>query len=262
VRRGRVGTLAWGLATGGRLTRRERLGQLVLAARAQVQARRDGAPVPFACELPDTPPDSRVAREAFELCESLSSPALVGHCLRTWLWGCSFAQRDGVDHDPELLYVACLFHDLGLTPAHWCHDPAAGCFAVEGALAASRLVVAREWPEDRGARLAEAIALHLNVDVGVEMGAEAHLLHAGAGMDVIGRRRRELAAATRTAVLARHPRAGMAEELDGLLLGQASARPRSRIALLTRHGFVDRVWSADAAFARDAGRAGDAQPAA
>jgi hypothetical protein len=39
------------------------------------------------------------------------------------------------------------------------------------------------------------------------------------------------------AVLARHPRTGLAEELCELTAGQARIRPESRISLLTRLGF-------------------------
>jgi hypothetical protein len=45
-----------------------------------------------------------------------------------------------VAHDPELLYLACVLHDLGLTSAHDGHDAKAACFAVEGARAAHRLL--------------------------------------------------------------------------------------------------------------------------
>jgi hypothetical protein len=220
-------------------------------ARAGAAARDD-----WSAELPESPPDSRIARDAFELAESESSAALLAHCVRTWLWADLFAQRDGVAHDPELLYVACLLHDLGLTHAHWCATDAADCFAVEGALAAQAFALERSWPEQRADRLAEAIALHLNVDVGTDLGAEAHLLHAGAGLDVVARRRVELPAATRALVHARHPRDGFADELGLLMPRQTAARPRSRIALLWRLGFGDMIQAADRVHAADQARAG------
>ncbi|MBK7997120.1 MAG: hypothetical protein IPK14_28235 [Blastocatellia bacterium] len=41
-------------------------------------------------------------------------------------------------------------------------------------------------------KVTEAISLHLNITVGLEFGAEAHLLHEGAAFDVIGNRFDEL----------------------------------------------------------------------
>jgi len=236
-----TGTLAWARATGGALDRRARFEQLRQAMLARLAAlgpdRRRRAGLSGGLELPEREPDSELCRAAFELCRETSSDALVGHCMRTWLFAVLFASRDEIAHDEEVLYVACLLHDLGLTPAHWQQDERARCFAVEGAFAAERFCLDRGQPSQRAEQIAEAIVCHLNVRVPLECGPETHLLQAGVGLDAVGRRAAELDPGAVAAVIARHPRTGMAGEISELSAAQAKLRPESRIALLTRLGF-------------------------
>ncbi len=237
-----VGTWAWAQRTGGAMGRRDRIDQL----RQGILARLAALPVPLRrsalgsdrpLELPD-PPDSALAREAEDCVREASSPALFAHCLRTWLFAAAFGVRDGVDHDPELLYLACVLHDLGLTPAHDGVDPTAACFAVEGARAADRLLRCNGALPERAEVVAEAISLHLNVNVGRALGAEAHLLSRGASLDAVGRGVAELPAPTVAGVVDRWPRDGFATELAQATRGQARRRPRSRSAFLDRLGFA------------------------
>ena len=281
-----VGGWDWAARTGGRLRRRDELDQLLRVARPLVAARlrravgrgaagrgrAGGGAVEW--RVAQSPPDSAFARAASEAAREASSDILLGHCLRTWLWADLVAQADRVRHDPELLYAACVLHDLGLTPAHWgqrreacrsgdrpaldrreaCRSgdrPAvdrAECFGVEGGLAAYDLATAHGYPHARA--LGEAISLHLNVEVPLSLGAEAHLLQAGAAMDLFGRRARMLPAPVASQVLARHPRDGFAAEIERLGAAQAEARPRSRIALLRRLGLPDLARRAEADFDR------------
>jgi hypothetical protein len=185
-----------------------------------------------------SPPDSALARAAEERARELSSPGLYAHCLRTWAFATIFAQRDRVEHDEELLYLACVLHDLGLTPTHIERDPSAACFAVEGARAARALVREHGASDARSRAVAEAITLHLNITVPVRLGAEAHLLSKGASLDVVGRRLHQIPARTTSQVVARWPRNGFGPELVSATTEQVRIRPESRSALLHRLGFV------------------------
>ena len=75
--------------------------------------------------------------------------------------------------------------------------------------------------------------------VPASLGAEAYLLNAGAGIDVVGLRAELLPAAVRAEVLRRHPRGDLAAQFAELSAREAAARPRSRMALLLRLGFAD-----------------------
>jgi hypothetical protein len=237
-----VGTWDWARETGGALRRQDRI-RLVLQgvtarlARVPSQWRSRILGEHASLALLD-PPDSALAREADERVRELSSPALYGHCARTWAFATLFAQRDGVAHDPELLYLACMLHDLGLTEQHWGRDPQAKCFAVEGAHAAHALVYGHGAEEARARKVAEAISLHLNITVPARLGAEAHLLSKGVSLDVVGRRLHQLAPAAAASVERRWPREGFAAELATATTKQARLRVESRSALLHKLGFV------------------------
>ena len=237
-----VGTWAWAQKTNGTLRGRDRIrliGQGVTARleRLPSQLRSRILGESASLRLP-SPPDSQLAREAEERVRELSSPALYCHCLRTWAFATLFAQRDGVEHDEELLYLACLLHDLGLTEGHWGAEAQAKCFAVEGARAAHGFLHDHGASEEGARRVAEAISLHLNVTVPARLGAEAHLLSKGVSLDVVGRRLHQISAPTVGSIGEHWPRGGFAEELVGSTTRQAEMRPGSRSALLHGLGFV------------------------
>lgn len=235
-----VGTWAWAQRTDGRLRKRDRaelLRQGVLARLDRVPARlRRSLGESLSFELP-VPPDSALARLADERVQELSTPEVYAHCLRTWAFSTMFAARSAVKHDAELLYLACVLHDLGLTSVHDGSDPTARCFAVEGARAAHELICAHGESERRARAVAEAIALHLNVTVPIRLGAEAHLLSKGVSLDTIGRRLHELPVPSVRKVEERWPRDGFTEQLVAATNRQAELRPQSRAAFLRGLGF-------------------------
>jgi hypothetical protein len=250
--RNRIGTLAWARRSGGRLSAGERFAYAratiarTLRSETGRALRRLGfaGPKQVALALAEIPlPGTPIAGAAAALCTELSTPALANHCHRTYLWGALLAARDGVSCDAELFYVASLLHDLGLTERFAPQGPVA-CFALSGAEAAERFARREGWTTLRAETLAEAICLHLNPKVGIEEGAEAHLLRQGSGLDVVGLRFGEVAAATRAEVLGRHPRIGMSKELAATLTRDAGVHPHTRLAGLCRLGFAGRVRNA------------------
>jgi hypothetical protein len=236
-----VGTWDWANRTGGSLRRRDRaelLRQGVLARLSRLPQRVQrslGETISF--ELP-TPPDSALARLADERVRELSTPELYAHCMRTWAFATMFAARDRVRHDEELLYLACVLHDLGLTRAHDQADPTAACFAVEGARAAHELLCAHQQEQGRARIVAEAITLHLNVTVPARLGVEAHLLSNGVSLDTVGRRLQRLPRASVLRVERHWPRDDLAEQLIAATARQAELRPQSRSAFLQQLGFA------------------------
>jgi HD superfamily phosphodiesterase len=63
-------------------------------------------------------PDSKVAREAAELVRQHESELLFNHSVRVFVFGAMKGIRQNLKFDSELLYVAALFHDLGLVDAN------------------------------------------------------------------------------------------------------------------------------------------------
>jgi HD domain len=238
-----VGSWAWAQQTDGRLSRGDRahlIGQGVVARLSRLPApwRRAVIGTESSVTLP-SPPDSALARLAEQRVRELSAPVLHAHCLRTWAFAVLFAQRDEIAHDEELLYLACVLHDLGLTADHDRRDSTAACFAVEGARAAHELLCGHGEAEDRARTVAQAITLHLNINVPERLGAEAHLLSKGVSLDTIGRHIHRLPTSRVHDVNDRWPREGFSDYLIPATRRQAQIRPQSRSALLHRLGFPD-----------------------
>jgi hypothetical protein len=61
-------------------------------------------------------PDSPVISLAVEYAREHSEPYLFNHVMRSWLFAEALAQLNRVEHDAEVLAIATLLHDLGLSP--------------------------------------------------------------------------------------------------------------------------------------------------
>ncbi|MEV5963106.1 HD domain-containing protein [Kribbella sp. NPDC051952] len=179
------------------------------------------------------PPDTALARDVLELATSSYSDPLLGHCLRTWLWGELFAARDGILADSELLYISALMHDIALTD-RFRPDASAGCFAVHGADVARTTLVSLGADSSYAETVAEAIALHMDIRSSAQ--PEAGLLHAGAHLDVAGTRAVDLPRQTIREVVTRYPRTDFPTCFATAMRREASERPNSRAAILWRLG--------------------------
>src|SRR3984957_18256068 len=63
-------------------------------------------------------PDSNLAREVTQFIRDTESDLLFHHSVRVYFWGALTGSRRELSFDPELLYTAAMFHDIGLT-AHY-----------------------------------------------------------------------------------------------------------------------------------------------
>lgn len=235
-----VGSPAWVARTGGALSARDQLRFALAAVRREVGALSLRSRPGRVLDPERIPPDTRLATEIADLATAALPTPLLRHSLRTWVWGSLFAEIDGVRYDDERLYVAALLHDLALAEAH--RPPAASaCFAVHGGEVARSVMIEAGAENDFADEVADAIAAHFNVAVPLSWGAEVHLLHAGAHVDVVGLRLGELAPSTVSEVLRRSPRTGFEDCFLGAMREEARLRPRSRAALLWRLGMARSV---------------------
>ena len=233
-----VGTLRWAEQTHGRLRARDRwelqaqMARLLLERVRRALPRRVGTSERLQADLERIrPPETPTAQAAAQLCAEASSEAIANHAFRTYLWARLLALRDGVRYDDELLYVASVLHDLGLTERFWGRDGSA-CFSVDGGEAAREFASASGWPRARADALAEALVLHLNVQVRDRQGVEARLMQSGTTLDVTGARLGGLGRETAAAVVARHPRLGLKSEFAEWFRKEIAHRPDARLAFL------------------------------
>src|SRR5688572_17221629 len=127
-------------------------------------------------------PDSPLCEGATELARRVSEPFLFHHVMRSWAYAEWLGQRRGGKHDREVLYVATVLHDLGLTEL----APVRERFEVEGADAAKEFL-ARQGMSERALELAwDAIALHTTAGIPVRKQAEVALCHLGIACDIRG----------------------------------------------------------------------------
>lgn len=176
-------------------------------------------------------PDSALARAAeAEARESLSIHVL-GHSYRTYFFGRVLADLDGAHYDDELVYVACLLHDLQLE-----HPTPGSCFAVTGAERAARFVSTAGATPAQTQAIATAITTHITPGNGKEdLSIPGRFIYAGASVDVIGTRISELDPTWVDELLQLHPRHNFSKHMIKALTNEAEAMPRGRTRWLNTH---------------------------
>jgi HD superfamily phosphodiesterase len=148
-------------------------------------------------------PDSKLAREVTELIRDTESELLFKHSVRVYLWGALLGKRQRMRFDPELLYVASMFHDIGLTSIY---RESQLRFEVDGANAARDFLRSRHISEADVDKVWAAVALHTTPGIPEHMHPEIALVQAGAGMDVAGRGFEHFTDEQRNEVIAAYPR--------------------------------------------------------
>ncbi|WP_319445785.1 MULTISPECIES: HD domain-containing protein [unclassified Mycobacterium] len=185
-----------------------------------------------------TLPQTSAATAALSVAARFYTPALLNHCVRSYLWGASYASAHGISFDDELYYVSALLHDIGLTDPFDSHRVP---FEEAGGDLAWVFGVAAGWPADRSARAMEIIVLHMRDDVPPAVDAESHLLQVATSWDVVGRRPEEFPAEARAEILAYYPRAGFGSEFLACFEDQASRKPGSAAAASIASNGAERI---------------------
>ena len=172
-------------------------------------------------------PQTPAATAALSVATRFYSPALLNHCVRSYLWGAMYATAHRITFDDELYYVSALLHDIGLTESFDSHRLA---FEEAGGDLVWVFGVASGWPADRAARATEIIVLHMRDDVSPEADPESHILQVATSWDVVGRRPEEFPPEARTKVLGDYPREGFGSEFLACFEDQARRKPASAAA--------------------------------
>lgn len=164
-------------------------------------------------------PDSTVCAAAVELASDVSPDFLHNHCVRSYLFARELAAADGlrggVDYDEEVVFLASVLHDLGLTK----YGAGDQRFEVEGADAAARFLREQGLTDDRVTTVWQSIALHTSIGLGHRFGTEQAVCHSGIDLDVAGSQRDRLPKGFADRVLAAWARHNL-----GFAITQAIAR--------------------------------------
>ena len=151
--------------------------------------------------IPDTETAARTTRHVAEI----SSPLLFHHSRRVFLFAALHAQRLGLAPDPELLYVAALFHDTGL---HTPFSDAVQRFEIDGADNARCFLLERGFSPSAAELAWQAIALHTTPEIPGRMAPEIALTNLGVLTDAVGAGFDELDPEAIAEITAAHPRGG------------------------------------------------------
>lgn len=165
-------------------------------------------------EIPETAAVAAATRHIQET----TRPVIYHHSRRVFLFGLIHARRLGVTPDPELLYLAAMFHDTGLlTP----FSDVQQRFEIDGADHARAFLLGRGFSTAAAETVWTAIALHTSPGIPDRMGPEIATTYLGVLTDVLGLGLDGLEHDQLGDILAAHPRGDFKNEflrahVDGL----------------------------------------------
>jgi hypothetical protein len=215
--------------------------RLDLESRCRAFARALGVRRPSRLDLAKlAPPETSLCREATEWGSEVCPRLLLDHGRRGFLFADAIGRHHGWTYDREVLYLACLLHDLGLAPGF----DTGGAFERDGADAAVQFVAARGLSGARLRLLREVIELHDAVHRAHRASLETRHGHFGIGLDVIGYHREDVHRDTLAAVVTAWPRGDFRREFPRLIKDQAERKPWSHIARLDHLGLGSRIAAA------------------
>ena len=148
--------------------------------------------------------DTPLIARAMDYARTHSEPFLFNHAVRSWLFAVRLGQLQGLPHDPEVVAVGTLLHDLGLTNSF----TGPKRFEIEGADAA-RAFAREQGLDDRRLQLVwDSVALNSTPSIGLYKEAEVALCTAGIGVE-FGFQYDRIAPHEIEGILAAFPRLGM-----------------------------------------------------
>jgi len=185
-------------------------------------------------------PDSSLARRARDRISDAAGPVLLNHSVRCYAWAVELARHDGLEFDPEILYVASMLHDIGLVAPY----DLGGCYEVDGGLAAQRLARESGAADDRARAIYDVIALHNDEVLPPDAAAEVVLLWDSAGTDVTGNRYADVRPAIIPELLGAYPRLDFKRAFTALLVDQASRKPKCPAVEMIAAGILEEIAQA------------------
>lgn len=154
-------------------------------------------------------PETAAVAEATRLVRETTSPLIYHHSRRVYFFSRLHAERLGARPDPELLYLAAMFHDTGLaTP----FSDAEERFEVDGADHGRKFLLEHGFSASAAETVWLAIALHTTPSIPARMGPEIATTQLGVLTDAIGAGLDQLDTDQVAEILAVHPRGDFKNE--------------------------------------------------
>ncbi|WP_062344776.1 HD domain-containing protein [Herbidospora yilanensis] len=169
-------------------------------------------------------PETTAVAEATKIVQDMTGPLIYHHSRRVFFFGLIHAKRLGVKPDPELLYLAAMFHDTGL------QTPFSGVeqrFELDGADHARAFLLERGFATAAADTVWTAIALHTTPGVPGRMAPEIAAVHLGVLTDVVGLGLDGFAHGQLQEILAAHPRGDFKNEFLRVYADGQKDRPET-----------------------------------
>lgn len=189
-------------------------------------------------------PDTSLVRDVTDFIRDTEDNLLFHHSRRVFLFGALHGRRLGLQPDPELLYTAAMFHDLGLTDSYRTSELR---FEVDGANAAQDFLRGRGIDEADVRKVWLGIALHTTPGVPEFLEPEVALVNAGVATDVLGIGRDALDPDVLAEVTAAHPRPDFKRRILQAFTDGNIHRPRTTFGNMN----ADVLAHYDKSFVRD-----------
>jgi hypothetical protein len=169
-------------------------------------------------------PETAAVAESTRLLWDTTSPLLYHHSRRVFLFGQVHARRLGVEPDPELLYLAAMFHDTGLLTPFSDEEQR---FEVDGADHGRKFLLERGFSASAADTVWTAIALHTTPGIPGHMGPEIAATHFGVLTDVLGFGLDEFHTDQVAEIVAAHPRGDFKNEFLSAYFDGFKNRPET-----------------------------------
>jgi HD domain len=163
-------------------------------------------------------PETGAVAEATRLVQETTRPLIYHHSRRVFFFSQIHARRLGVEPDPELVYLAAMFHDTGLTTPF---SEVEQRFEVDGADHGRKFLLEHGFSTAAAETVWTTIALHTTPGIPDHMGPEIATTYFGVLTDVLGFGLDELDTEQMEEIVAVHPRGDfkngfLSAYLDGL----------------------------------------------
>src|SRR5467141_2981003 len=166
-------------------------------------------------------PDTVLVRDAIDLSRSASEPFLFNHAMRSWLFGVLLSESAERAPDAELLAVATILHDLGLTDRYTAENR----FEVDGANAARSFLKGRGISTQQMQVVWDAIARHTTRSIALHKEPEVAMTHSGIAVDAIGVGLDRIPSDKLQAILAGFPRLALKNQFQSSLCNIVRRKP-------------------------------------
>jgi hypothetical protein len=167
-------------------------------------------------------PDSYAAQQALTQAQDVEAPAIFRHSARSFVFAELVSQARGVKHDPEIVYIAAMLHDIGLSKEFATPHVR---FEIDGADRTKQVLTAAGHSMTDAQIGWDAVALHSIFSIARFKEPEVFLLSAGVLTDVGGAFLQYLDKATVAHVLAALPRKGFNAAFLAALTDYARRKP-------------------------------------